>query len=168
MTKAYQSYAIGHLRGQGYLIDLFDCGSIQKGTCNYFLAGGCWVVEKELRHDQAIHRGTPHHTTPTYTIPHSFSVQPLPISGSCVLAWPMARACTRTNKYNSCGLQSPDLQVLIRSKTYPWRWAKSSAWEILIKSETIFWWIYSSLTGPHLKWWFAGGILPKGELRFRS
>ena len=135
MTEAYQSYAIGHLRGQGWLIDIFDCGSIQKATCNYFFAGGCWVVEKELRNDQAIHRGTPHHTTPTYTIPHFFLSSRPAISGSCVLAWPMARACTRTNKYNSCGLQSPDLQIRWKfwsdPKPTPWDGPKSSAWEIL-------------------------------------
>ena len=166
MTKAYQSYAIGHLQGQGYLIDLFDCGSIQKGTCKYFLAGGCWVVEKELRNDQAIHGGTPHHTTPTYTIcPHFFWSSLCQDSGSCVLAWQMARACTRTNKYNSCGLQSPDLQVLIRSKTYPLRWANSSAWEILVKSEAT---VFGEFIALSLDLTSSGGFLvesfPKGSL----
>ena len=126
MTKAYQSYAIGHLQGQGYLIDLFDCGSIQKGTCNYFLAGGCWVVEKELRNDQAIHRGTPHHTTPTSLC----QFQAL----ACLLGQWLGHVRLPTSttvagcKVLICrfvGSSDP-----IKNPT-PWDGPKSSAWEIL-------------------------------------
>ena len=39
------NHAIGRLRGQEYWLIYLD-GSIQKGTCNSLLAGGCWWLKR--------------------------------------------------------------------------------------------------------------------------